>query len=85
MTNWNLFQKKYLKCFFKNFFEKKAWNDTFVSFSSWWKNLWDRFYHAFTFFELWNLFKKNWFKVLKKFSKNFNICNILEKNIKISK
>lgn len=90
LTNWNLFQKKYFYSFFKNIFEKKSWNDTFVSFSSSWKKITDRFYHAFTKKELDSLFissnfsilesffTKNWSKVEKQIW-SFNICHILWK------
>lgn len=90
MTNWNLFQKKYWKCFFTNFWQKKSWNDTFVPFSSWWKIKTIRYYHAFTIKELDTLFQNNWLKIIKKFfikkweikekaKDSFNICHILKK------
>lgn len=90
MTNWNLFQMKYLKCFFINFLQKKSWNDTFVPFKIWNKFWSNRYYHSFLPFELKNLFKKSWFILDKEFFMkkwklinwliwSFNICNILSK------
>jgi len=90
ITNWNLFQKKYWKCFFINFWNKKAWNDTTVPFSSWWKIQTLRYYHAFIPNELRWLFKKTNFKIIKEFfikkwelkkkwNDSFNICHILKK------
>ena len=88
MTNWNLFQKKYISCFLKNIFQKKEWNDCLVPFHSWGKNLTSRYYHAFTKNELRSLFKKSGLKMEKEFfmkkkdiKKNFwwsfNICHVL--------
>lgn len=89
MTNWNLFQKKYLKCFFINFFQKKAWNDTYVPFKSWSLLKSNRYYHAFLPSELRKLFRKSWLSTEKEFYMrrwkiinwliwSFNICNIIE-------
>lgn len=88
ITNWNLFQKKYWKSFFRNFWQKKSWNDTFVPFSSWWKIKTIRYYHAFTPNELRELFKESWFRIIKEFfikkwkqkenwKESFNICHVL--------
>ena len=90
MTNWNLFQKKYIKCFFRNFFQKKSWKDTFVQFKSWPKVLSDRYYHAFTTWELHKLINKSWLNIHKEFFMkrstlikwqiwSFNICHVLKK------
>ena len=89
ITNWNLFQKKYISCFFNKIHKKRAWNDTHVSFSAWWKKLTDRYYHAFTPSELKELYKKTDFIVLKEFFMrgksvqssfvgSFNICHVLK-------
>ncbi|PWB38892.1 MAG: hypothetical protein C3F02_01345 [Parcubacteria group bacterium] len=54
MTNWNLWQAKYLKYYLKNFWQKKSWRDFYIP----WKSgsgsedkLW-RFYHSFGVGEL---------------------------------
>lgn len=89
LTNWNLFQKKYFKTFFLNFFQKKVWNDCFVPFSAEWKFKTLRFYHAFLPNELRNLFQKNWFEIEKEFFikkwelqknplKSHNFCHVLK-------
>lgn len=53
MTNWYLWQRKYLKYYFKNFWQKKSWNDFFIPYrlpnSD--KVYW-RYYHHFTRREL---------------------------------
>ncbi|MBT4849245.1 class I SAM-dependent methyltransferase [Candidatus Parcubacteria bacterium] len=52
MTNWNLWQKKYMKYFFKNFLKKNSWSDFYIP----WKlnngEVVYRFYHSFTTNEL---------------------------------
>ncbi|RJP63067.1 MAG: class I SAM-dependent methyltransferase [Ignavibacteriales bacterium] len=57
MTNWNLWQKKYLKYALENFWSKKSWNDFFIP---WTTNdggtVW-RYYHSFTTGELIYLLK----------------------------
>ncbi len=74
MTNWNLFQKKYLKHIFN--LKKKSWND----FSIPWKNkdrhiIVNRFYHGFTLKELEKLLEKTEFNIIK------NSYSDLRKNI----
>lgn len=89
MTNWNLFQLRYLRSFFSNFFRKKAWNDTYVDFK--WANATvQRYYHAFTLNEINKLFEKTGLYVKDEFfmkKKNrlterggyYNLCHVLWK------
>lgn len=57
MTNWNLWQPKYLKYTLENFWSKKSWNDFFIP---WTTNsggtVW-RYYHSFSMGELTYLLK----------------------------
>lgn len=81
MTNWNLFQNKYIKYIFN--FHKNSWNDFIVP----WKDkegsvIANRFYHGFTINELERLIQKfdlnmikNSYSELKK-----NIITITSKN-----
>jgi len=83
MTNWNLFQKKYLKFLFKNLVRKKSWNDFFIPWQTYSKNgekFW-RFYHSFTKRELEKLLKKSNFKLEPKgvYKTNFNINCFVKK------
>jgi len=54
LTNWNLWQRKYLKYLFKNIKQKKAWNDFFIPWKKYSqdKKTWWRYYHGFTKREL---------------------------------
>ena len=68
MTNWNLWQRKYMKHYFKKFWLKKSWNDFFVSwqmYSGKSKKFW-RYYHSFSTRELESLLKKTGFKLKPK-------------------
>ncbi len=68
MTNWNLWQRKYFKYFFKNVFRKKAVNDFFIpwkKYSEDKKVLW-RYYHSFSQKELNSLLKKTNFSLEPK-------------------
>ena len=62
LTNWNLFQKKYIKYICKSIMVwaltlgKYDWNDTFIP---WGKEKLPRYYHAFTENELKKLLKKD--------------------------
>jgi 2-polyprenyl-3-methyl-5-hydroxy-6-metoxy-1,4-benzoquinol methylase len=102
MTNWNLFQKKYLKYIFASMvhciFNKidsrlrgndRDWNDVFIPFNNN-GDITQRYYHAFTPFELKELFQKSAFKVVDSFSYNKlkrvkfwwqgrNLCCVLKK------
>ena len=101
MTNWNLFQKKYLKyifistvrCIFNKIDSRlrgndRNWNDVSIPFNTN-EEITQRYYHAFTPFELKSLFEKAGLKVVDSFSynksqrvkfwwKGRNICNVLE-------
>ncbi len=88
ITNWNLFQKKYISCFFNKFYKKRTWNDTHVPFKQGKDKLTDRYYHAFTPSELNKLYKLSdldikeeffmrWSFQEKSFIGSFNICHIL--------
>ena len=61
MTNWNLFQKKYYSYIFqawkKSLFSKTIWNDVYIPFTLQNEKVF-RYYHAFTPYELTNLFKE---------------------------
>ncbi len=64
MTNWNLFQRKYIKYIFN--LEKKSWNDFLIPWKD--KNgdvIANRFYHGFRLGELDKLAKNTQFKVLE--------------------
>ncbi|HNZ86070.1 MAG TPA: methyltransferase domain-containing protein [bacterium] len=81
MTNWNLFQKKYIKYIFNP--EKQSWNDFLIP----WKDkkgsvVANRFYHGFMLKELKKLAKNHGFNVLKNAYSNSkrNIITILSKN-----
>ena len=74
MTNWNLFQKKYIKFFFKNIFDKKSWNDVFVPYTlpngrdplrGGARKYW-RYYHSFTVSEITKLLKSANFSLKPK-------------------
>lgn len=51
MTNWRLWQRRYLPAFIRWWPHKIVWNDTFVT----WNNQFPRYYHAFTTRELHHL------------------------------
>jgi len=82
MTNWNLLQKKYLKCFFKNIFEKKSWNDVFVPYKLPNSNRrYERYYHSFTVGELEGLLQVANFSLQPKgvYKTRFNINCLVKK------
>ena len=51
MTNWYLWQPRYLKYWFSKLNKKIAWNDLFIPWQSQPQTIW-RYYHAFTAKEL---------------------------------
>lgn len=77
MTNWNLFQPKYLKYIYAKFWRKKAWNDFYIPWNK--KNY--RFYHSFTKMELEILLKKAGFTLEPKgvYQTEFNINVLVRK------
>jgi len=96
LTNWNLFQPRYKKYvnqaiwnFLKTFGLKYAWNDTFIPWKSGEKELTKRYYHAFTPWELSQLFKKSKLEIHEAFFSrkrekvdfkySFNLCHVLKK------
>lgn len=93
MTNWNLFQKKYIKyvwkAIFQSLFSLRAWNDSFIPFTKENITTW-RYYHAFTPKELQKLFKRSRLQIVHEFfyekedtvkdwKQSRNICHILKK------
>ena len=64
MTNWNLGQKKYLSSWFNKFWQKKVWNDCFVTYTipNTKQKYW-RYYHHFTKSELTGLLKSSGFSL----------------------
>lgn len=54
MTNWNPWQKKYLKYYFKNFWKKRSWRDFYIPWQSGTaeKYTFWRYYHSFGVGEL---------------------------------
>lgn len=80
MTNWNLFQKSYIKHIIN--LEKHSWNDFLIPYKdSNGKLLTNRFYHSFTISELKKLFLKTDFSLEKlEFSDNkSNIISVCKK------
>lgn len=80
ITVWNIFQKKYRKNVYKNWFEKLIgksnldWNDCYISFTDNSGQRFQRFHHAFTKKEIKKLFEDVGFKTER--------CEIIEgKNI----
>lgn len=77
---WNLWQKRYFYAFIKSFFRsfftfgQFGLRDLFIP----WKNVLERYYYAFTFFELQKLFKKASLS-LEFYSKNRNILFVCKK------
>jgi len=83
MTNWNLWQPKYLKDYFKHFWKKRSWRDFFVSwqmYSQTSKKFW-RYYHSFSRRELEGLLKKSGFKLEPKgvYKTKWNINCVVRK------
>ena len=63
MTNWNLWQKKYLRYALEKFWSKRSWNDFFIPWTT--NNgstVW-RYYHSFTTGELVYLLKTTHFNL----------------------
>ena len=89
MTNWNLWQRKYLKYFFKNIKNKKEFNDFFIPYqltSDKQKQTSDkernwRYYHAFTAGELKSILKKSGFELEPKgvYKTKFNLNSLVRK------
>lgn len=92
ITVWNLFQMAYIKHVVKGVFKfiiqlgKYDWNDTFIP---WGKSGVQRYYHAFTPFELKRLLHNNDFTIIEmfytrkgektSFFKSHNICAVCRK------
>ncbi|PIR06147.1 MAG: hypothetical protein COV55_04700 [Candidatus Komeilibacteria bacterium CG11_big_fil_rev_8_21_14_0_20_36_20] len=66
MANWNLMQPKYLKYYFRRFFDKKSWNDFLIPWRADQKETLWRFYHSFTVGELKSLLERTNFKLEPK-------------------
>ncbi|MFC1644412.1 methyltransferase domain-containing protein [Patescibacteria group bacterium] len=71
VTAWNLWQPRYKKEIYKNWFRKMIgksdldWNDCYISFTDNEGKKFNRFHHAFTVGDLRNLFSKAGFKIEK--------------------
>ena len=57
MTNWNLWQKKYLRYSLEKFWSKRSWNDFFIPWTTDSGGTVWRYYHSFTVGELIYLLK----------------------------
>lgn len=80
MTNWNLFQRKYIKYIFN--LEKKSWNDFLIPWKGKGRNvIANRFYHGFRLGELDKLAKNTQFRTLENGYSNTkrNIITVLSK------
>ena len=76
MTNWNLFQKKYIPYINQGFWrwikgKNQSWNDTLIPFTGS-NGKTDRYYHAFTPPELKKLFDKTGLTIIDFFAYNKN-------------
>lgn len=83
MTNWNLWQGKYLKYYFKDFWQKKSWRDFCIPWQSGTTEkftLW-RYYHSFGLGELAALLKKSGFKLNNKavYKTKWNVVSLVRK------
>ncbi len=83
MTNWNLWQKKYRRYYFKNFWRKKSWRDFYIpwqSASTEKFTLW-RYYHSFGLNELAGLLKRAGFRVnqAEVYKTKWNIVSLVQK------
>ncbi len=78
MTNWWLWQSRYLKNYFQWFNRKLAWNDFFVSWGVGEKKQW-RYYHAFTTGELKGLLSSAGFTLESQTKVGFNIVTVARK------
>ncbi|MDP2812632.1 MAG: class I SAM-dependent methyltransferase [bacterium] len=82
MTNWNLWQRKYLKYFFKNFFKKKSLRDFFIPYTLPDKSAsYLRYYHSFSIAELEKLLLDSNFVLEPKgvYKSKFNINALVKK------
>ncbi len=83
MTNWNLFQKKYLKYIFSKDSRKENLKDTFIPYkNNFGEILSERYYYAFFKSEINFIFRKK-FKIIKNYNSNKGKKNFLffSKNI----
>lgn len=83
MTNWNLFQKKYLKYIFTKDSRKSVPRDTFIPYKdNFGEVLSERYYYAFLKVEIKRIFRKK-FKIIKNYNSSKGKKNILffSKNI----
>jgi 2-polyprenyl-3-methyl-5-hydroxy-6-metoxy-1,4-benzoquinol methylase len=83
MTNWNLFQKKYLKYIFNKDSRKDTMKDTFIPYkNNFGEVLSERYYYAFFKSEIRSIFRKK-FKIIKNYNSNKGKKNLLffSKNI----
>lgn len=85
MTNWNLWQRKYIRYFFKNFWQKKSWNNFFIPWHMGYGQVVWRFYHSFTTGELISLLRKTGFTLspIGVYQTKFNINCFVKKPFKI--
>lgn len=81
MTNWNLWQKKYLKYALEKFWSKNSWNDFFIPWQTKDdKTVW-RYYHSFTTGELVYLLKATHFDLQPEgvYKTKYNINAFVQK------
>jgi ubiquinone/menaquinone biosynthesis C-methylase UbiE len=78
MTNWWLWQPRYLKDYFHWFSRKLAWNDFFVPWGPAEEKHW-RYYHAFTHGELQRLLRSAGFILESQKNVGFNIVTVARK------
>ncbi|MBU1202515.1 class I SAM-dependent methyltransferase [Patescibacteria group bacterium] len=81
MTNWNLWQKKYLKYSLEKFWSKHSWNDFFIPWRSDKNNIQWRYYHSFTTGELVYLLKVTHFDLQPEgvYKTKYNINAFVQK------
>lgn len=82
MTNWNLWQKKYLQYAMKNFWHKKSWNDFFIPWTTYEGSKAWRYYHSFTDKELTHLLQTAHFELKPEgvYKTKFNINCLVRKS-----
>jgi len=78
MTNWWLWQPRYLQNYFHWLDRKLAWNDFFVSWGPKDKRQW-RYYHGFTPRELVRLLKSAGFTIELQTKNGFNLMTVARK------
>lgn len=83
MTNWYLWQLKYLPYLFKNIWQKKSWNDFFIpwrKYSQGQEKIW-RYYHGFRRKESDHLLEQTSFHFVKQstYRAGHNLISLLEK------